>query len=386
MNNTQIKIPMLDLKLEYDYMKGEIDSAIQKCLAHQRWVLGPEVGELEEKIADYLGAKHCMGVSSGTDALLLSLRALAIKTKGKEFFDKSDEIITTPFTFNATAGAILLAGATPVFVDIDAESYNISIAEIKRYLETGGLNVVGIMPVHIYGQACDMDEITRIAEERELFVVEDTAQAFGGKWKEQKLGTIGTAGCFSFFPSKNLGGFGDGGMVSTNDDEVASNVRMLLQHGGKSKHEINHIGYNARLDTFQAALLLVKLKYIDRFNEKRRAIAEMYSEGFKDVGSVITPTAVPEAFHVYHQYTVKIKNRDAANEYLNKNNVSNMVYYSLPLYRMKVFSDNCKIFGNNGLLENVEGACSSVLSLPMEPLQNEETTKTIIETLKRFVG
>lgn len=391
MNNTQMKIPMLDLMLEYDYMKEEIDEAIKNCLSHHRWILGPEVSELEEKVANYLGAGHCTGVSSGTDALLLALRAMAIKTKGQEFFNKSDEIITTPFTFNATAGAILLAGATPVFVDIDANSYNISPTEVKRYMESGGSNVVGIMPVHLYGQACDMDEVMSIAEERGLFVVEDAAQAFGGKWEGQRLGTIGAAGCFSFFPSKNLGGFGDGGMVSTSDDEVAEIVRMLLKHGGKDKHEINHIGYNARLDTFQAAILLVKLKHIDRFNEKRRAIASMYNEGFKDVDGITTPAVSPDAYHVYHQYTVKVKNRDAVNEYLDKNGVSSVAYYSLPLYGMKAFHGKCKVFGNDasrdngGELKNVANSCPAVLSLPIEPLQDEGTTKAVIETLKRAV-
>ena len=294
------QIPMLDLQLEYQYMKSDIDTAIKKCLDHQKWILGPEVEELENKIAAYLGVKHCIGASSGTEALVLSLRALAIKLKGQEYFDKTDEIITTPFTFTATGDAILRAGTTPVFVDIDPTTYNIDPANIWKYLTQNSklqtrnsANVVGIIPVHLYGQPCNMDEIMKIAKEYNLFVLEDVAQAFGGAWNgstgpalslskgsPQKLGSVGTTGAFSFFPSKNLGGFGDGGMVSTNDDELAELMRMLLKHGGKDKYNVDHIGYNARLDTLQAAILLAKFKYIDEFNEKRRRIAEIYNYGF----------------------------------------------------------------------------------------------------------
>src|SRR3990172_8101104 len=254
------QIPMLDLRREYEYMKEEIDSAIKKCLEHQKWILGPEVGELERKITEYIGGKHCVGISSGTDALVLALMALAIKIKGKEYFDRNDEIITTPFTFTATGDAILRAGATPVFVDINPDTYNIDPASIKGYLQSHSSRVVGIIPVHLYGQSCGMDEIMEIARENDLFILEDVAQAFGGKWKGKMLGAIGTAGTFSFFPSKNLGGFGDGGMVSTNDDENAELVRMLLKHGGRDKYNVDHIGYNARLDTLQAAILLAKFK------------------------------------------------------------------------------------------------------------------------------
>ncbi|MBU1852648.1 MAG: DegT/DnrJ/EryC1/StrS family aminotransferase, partial [Candidatus Omnitrophica bacterium] len=214
-------IPPLDLKREYDYMTSDIDDAIRKCLGHQKWILGPEVSELEDKLALYLKVKHCIGVSSGTDALVLALRAQAIKLKGEEYFDRNDRIITTSFTFTATGDAILRSGATPLFVDIDPATYNIDTARIESYLTSSlkaGNKIVGIIPVHLYGQSCDMDEITRIAEKYDLFVVEDVAQAFGGEWRGKKLGSIGDFGAFSFFPSKNLGGFGDGGLLATNDD------------------------------------------------------------------------------------------------------------------------------------------------------------------------
>ena len=261
-------IPMLDLKREYAYMKADIDAAIRKCLDHQKWILGPEVSELEERIVNYLGVKYAIGTSSGTDALVLSLSALALKTKGQEYFDRSDLIITTPFTFTATGDTILRAGATPLFLDIEPVTYNIEPDSISDYLvQDLKLNtqnstlVVGIIPVHLYRQSCDMRRITEIADEYGLFVLEDTAQAFGGSWQGRRLGTIGTAGAYSFLPSKNLGGFGDGGMVCTDDTKIVELTRMLLKHGGKDKYNVDHIGYNARLDTLQAAVLLAELAF-----------------------------------------------------------------------------------------------------------------------------
>jgi len=348
--NRMKQIPMLDLRLEYEYMKGDIDSALKKCLEHQKWIFGPEVKELETKIAEYLGVKHCIGTSSGTEALVLALRALAIKLKGQEFFDKADEIITTPFTFTATGDAILRAGATPVFVDIDPVTYNIDTIKIRAYLASsvasGQSRVVGILPVHLYGQSCDVDEVMEITKEYNLFILEDVAQAFGGIWKGNKLGSIGTAGGFSFFPSKNLGGFGDAGMVATNDDEVAELVRMLLKHGGKDKYNVDHIGYNARLDTLQAAIILAKFKYVDEFNERRRKIAEFYNKGLEGLDGLSLPRAFSAAHHVYHQYTVRITNgkRDDLQRFLSEQLVSTMIYYPAPLHRMKVFDGRCKVF------------------------------------------
>lgn len=392
------QIPMLDLRLEYEYMKDDIDSAIRRCLEHQKWILGPEVKELEDKIAEYIDVKHCIGICSGTDALVLSLRALAIKLKGQEYFDRTDEIITTPFTFTATGDAILRAGATPLFVDIDPATYNINTVKIREYLtrnsELGTQNsphVVGVIPVHLYGHPCDMDEIMDVAREYNLFVVEDVAQAFGGIWKGKKLGSIGTTGTFSFFPSKNLGGFGDGGMVSTNDDKIAELVRMLLRHGGKDKYNVDHIGYNARLDTLQAAILLAKFKYIDEFNECRRKIAEIYNKGLKDLKGLVLPLAhsslpFADTGHVYHQYTIRVINgkRDEFQRYFKDKGISTMVYYPFPLHKMKVFSDGrSKI---SGRLDNAERATQSVLSLPIEPLQKEKDTGYVIDCIKEYFG
>jgi len=381
------QIPMLDLRLEYEFMKADIDSAIERCLEHQKWIFGPEIKELEGKIAEYLGVKHCIGSSSGTEALVLALRALAIKLKGQEFFDKTDEIITTPFTFTATGDAILRAGATPVFVDIDPATYNIDTIKIRAYLASpvasGPSRVIGILPVHLYGQSCNMDEIMKIANEYNLFVLEDVAQAFGSTWKGNKLGSIGTAGGFSFFPSKNLGGFGDAGMVATNDDEIVELVRMLLKHGGKDKYNVDHIGYNARLDTLQATVLLAKLKYIDEFNERRRKIAEFYNKELKGLDGLSLPMASSAAHHVYHQYTIRVTNgdRDGLQRFLNENGLSTMIYYPVPLHKMKVFTGRCKVFRQ---VEQSEKAVQEILSLPIEPLMEREDLTTVVKTVRRF--
>jgi dTDP-4-amino-4,6-dideoxygalactose transaminase len=377
------QIPMLDLKLEYEYMKEDIDSAIRKCLEHQRWIFGPEVKELEDQIATYLNVRHCIGACSGTEALVLSLRSLAIKLKGKEFFDKTDEIITTSFTFTATGDAILRSGATPVFVDIDPRTYNIDVSKLKEYVNSTS-KVVGILPVHMYGQSCDMDEMMKIALEHNLFVVEDIAQAFGGKWKNEKLGSIGTTGAFSFFPSKNLGGFGDGGIVSTNDDKIAEIIRMLIKHGGKDKYNVDHIGYNARLDTLQAAVVLSKFKYINEFNEKRRVIAEAYNERLGNIKGITLPGSLPDAYHVYHQYTVMLsdKKRNEFQNYLKEKGISSMVYYPFPLHKMKVFSNGrTKAYGT---LKNAEDATQSVLSLPIEPLQSKEVMSYVSDCIQEY--
>lgn len=378
------QIQMLDLQLEYNYMKKDIDAAIRTCLEHQKWIFGPEVKELETTIAGYIGVEQCIGVSSGTEALVLSLRALAIKLKGQEYFDKTDEIITTPFTFTATGDAILRSGATPVFVDIDPRTYNIDPMRIREYLKGKKSGVVGIIPVHLYGQACDMDGITAIAEEHGLFIVEDIAQAFGGEYKGKKLGAIGVTGAFSFFPSKNLGGFGDGGLVSTNDSGLAELIRMLLKHGGKDKYNVDHIGYNGRLDTLQAAVVLAKFKYIDEFNGRRRKIAEAYNKGLSGLKSLVLPAHndADASLHVYHQYTVSAEKREDLQAHLGAKGISTMVYYPFPLHKMKVFGGGRAIA--SGSLGNAENASSRVFSLPIEPLQSQEDTDYIIGSIREY--
>jgi len=382
------RIPMLDLKLEYEHMKENIDSAIKRCLEHQRWILGPEVKELEEKISEYIGVKHCIGVSSGTEALVLSLRALAIKLKGEEYFSRDKEIITSSFTFTATGDAILRSGAIPAFVDIDPKTYNINLIKIREYLKENASKVIGIIPVHIYGQACNMDEVMGIAQTYGLFVVEDVAQAFGGMWSGKKLGAIGTTGAFSFFPSKNLGGFGDGGMIVTNDNEIAEIVRMLLKHGGKDKYNVDHIGYNARLDTLQASILLAKFKYINEFNERRRKIAEIYNKRLAGIDGLVLPMSdslspLISNYDVYHQYTVRVLNgkRLELQKYLKERSIDTMIYYPLPLHKMKVFEGRMRIVDG---LEESEKAVEEVLSLPIEPLMREEDIIFIASSIRKF--
>ena len=385
------QVPMLDLRQEYEYMKQDIDSAIKRCLEHQKWILGPEVKELEDKVAEYIGAKHCVGVSSGTDALVLSLRALAIKLKGQEYFDRGDKIITTPFTFTATGDAILRAGATPVFVDIDSTTYNIDPKRVRDYLTSASTltsRVVGIIPVHLYGHPCDMDELMSIAERYNLFVLEDVAQAFGGTWKGKKLGSIGSLGTFSFFPSKNLGGFGDGGMVATDDNELAERIAILMKHGGKDKYNVDHIGYNARLDTLQAAILLAKFKHLDRFNEHRVKIASLYNEGLRGIEGLILPSTENPLFahssHAYHQYTIRVLDgkRDNLQQFLKGKEISSMIYYPFPLHKMGVFSDGrSEVFRS---LKNAEDASQQVLSLPIEPLQKKEVTAYVVKCISEF--
>ncbi|MCL0030315.1 DegT/DnrJ/EryC1/StrS family aminotransferase [Thermodesulfovibrionales bacterium] len=396
-------IPLLDLQKEYKYMLEDIDHAILNTVAEARYILGPQVKELEDKIAEYLNVKHCIGICSGTDALVLSLRALAIKIKGEEYWDRDDLIITTPFTFTATGDAILRAGATPLFVDIDPNTYNIDPARIKEYLTQNSqlrthnsTHVVGVVPVHLYGQSCQMDEIMDIANEYNLFVLEDVAQAFGGMWKEKKLGSIGTAGIFSFFPSKNLGGFGDGGMVSTNADEIAELVRMLLRHGGKDKYNVDHIEYNARLDTLQAAIILAKFKYVDEFNEHRRKIAEIYTRELASIEGLFLPvnnstsqllnfstSKLPDG-HAYHQYTIRVlrNKRDELKERLQRKGISTAIYYPLPLHKMKVFHKRCRLIGD---LAEAEKAVKEVLSLPVEPLLTEKEITHVCEIIKEIM-
>jgi len=376
-----MNIPMLDLKKQYQYMKKDIDNAISKCLEHQSWILGPEVKEFEQRCAEFFGIKHCVGCSSGTDSIVLPLRALSIK-KGEEFFSADEEIITTPFTFTATGDAILRAGATPVFVDIEPDTFNINPESVSAYLKSNFAGkVAGIIPVHLYGTPCKMDIIMDIAKKFKLFVIEDVAQAFGGTWRNKKLGTIGNAGALSFFPSKNLGGFGDGGMIITDDDELAEISRCLTKHGGRDKYNVDHIGYNARLDTIQAAILLVKLKYVEQLNNKRIEIAKRYSDQLSDIKEIKTPEIFEGS--VFHQYTIRVKNgnRDQLYTFLKEKGIASMIYYPVCLHKMKVFESRAKVNGN---LPEAEKATKEVLSLPVEPLMTVGEQDYVVEAIKEF--
>ncbi len=383
----QKPIQMLNLGRQYEYMKPRIDAAIERCLGHQRWIGGPELKEFEERAAEYLGAGCALGVSSGTDALVIALRALALKREGKEYFVPGDEVLTSPFTFTATGEAILRSGATPVFVDVDERTFNMRADLVEDYIKTHPEpeKIKGILVVHLFGQAAPMGEVMDVARRHGLFVVEDTAQAFGARWRGKKLGTLGDAGCFSFFPSKNLGGFGDGGMVVSDDDGLTEYMRILANHGGRDKYMVELLGYNARLDTVQAAVLGVRLGYLDEFNERRRRTASLYNRGLEEVAGIITPVETEEAFHVYHQYTLRVTDgrRDALREWLEEQGVATMVYYPTPLNRMKLFEDRAKTHGG---LETAETLSRQVMSLPVEPLQKDEETTYIVDSIKEFMG
>ena len=362
----KIEIPIYDPRPEIEALRPEIEAAIRRVLDSGRFILGPEVEAFEEEVAEYLGVRHAVGLNSGTDALVIGLRALGV--------GPGDEVITTPFTFFATAEAISLVGAKPVFVDIDPRTFNIDPALVPAAITE---RTKAIVPVHLYGQAADMDPILAIAKEHGLKVLEDTAQAFGGEYKGRKLGAIGDAGAFSFFPTKNLGGFGDGGLLATNDDGVAEAARMLRAHGAKRKYQNEVLGYNSRLDALQAAVLRVKLRHIDAFNEARRVRARAYTSRLTELEGVTPPYEAPYGVHVYHQYTVRIAGgrRDAVAAGLAERGVGTMVYYPTPVHRLPVYDQPA------GCCPVAEAAAAEVLSLPMGPFLEASSQDRALEAL-----
>jgi dTDP-4-amino-4,6-dideoxygalactose transaminase len=380
------KVEMLNLKRFHNLIYDELELEIKKWLCDTNYILGQRVEDFERELSNYLGVKHCLGVASGTDALVLALRAMAIKM-GKEFFSREDKIITTPLTFTATAIAIIRSGATPVFVDIDPKTFNISPEKIEEYLQKDPKGVVGIVPVHIYGLPCDMDSIMEIAKKYNLFVIEDTAQALGAEIKGKKVGTIGDIGCHSFYPSKNLGGLGDGGAISTNDDEIAEIVRKLREYGGKSRFIPENIGYNSRLDAVQAALLKVKLKYVDKLIEVKNKIAQKYKDGLKDLEHELELPYIPDGMkHSFHQYTIKVKRgqeiREKLKEFLEKKGIGNFIYYPVFMHKIQLFFKLGAQIG--GSLEISEDISKKILSIPIDPLLTNEEVNRVINTIKEF--
>lgn len=373
-----MNVPLLDLKSEYRFLKREIDKQIEDCLNSQHWILGEKVKEFEKAVARYLGVKFAIGVASGTDALVLSLQALALKRKGMNSFGRKDEIITTAFTFVATAEAILRSGATPVFVDIDPRTFNISVSAIKKAVNK---NTVGIVPVHLYGLGSDMGEISKIARDNNLFVLEDNAQSFGAAYKGKKLGTLGDLGAFSFFPSKNLGCFGDGGLIATNNRPLAKLLGALRNHGQIEKYDALYPGYNSRLDSLQAAILLAKLKYIDKFNNSRQAVAAAYDKAFENIKEINAPYLPADNTHVYNLYTIEVlEKRDKLLKYLNSKDIGARIYYPLALYQMKAFKE-AKL---KSPFPGTEEALSRVVSLPAHPFLKKPQIDYIITAIRNF--
>ncbi len=370
-----MKIPVLDLTRQYRAIQGEIDSAIRRVLESGHFILGPEVEAFEQEVAQYLGVKHAIGVASGTDALLLALKALGI--------GPGAGVLVPSFTFFATAGVVVNVGATPVFVDIDPKTYNISPESMAEVLKQHPLreNLGAVIPVHLYGQPADMDEIMSLADEHGLYVVEDAAQAIGAEYKGQKVGTIGHLGCFSFFPTKNLGAYGDGGLVVTNDDELAEKVRLLRVHGARPKYYHRLVGTNSRLDALQAAILRVKLKHLDEWTSARRAIAGLYDEQLQGLEGLEPPHRAPERTHIFHQYTIRLTGggRDALQRYLEEQGIGTAVYYPLPLHLQECFRH---LGYDEGELPESERAGREVLSLPMFPELTEAEVSYVVTRIR----
>ncbi len=361
-------IPILDLKEQYKSIREEIDAAIKRVVESQNFILGEDVGKLEGEIAAYCGTRYAAGVASGTDALILSLEALGIKA--------GDEVITTPFTFIATAEAISRVGARPVFVDIDPATYNIDPGKVEDVITK---RTRAIIAVHLYGQCADMDPVMDIAKRRGLKVIEDCAQAIGASYKGKKAGSMGDAGAISFFPGKNLGAYGDAGMVVTNDREVAEKIKMLRVHGSSKRYIHSLVGTNSRLDTIQAAIIRVKLKYLDRWLEARRRNAEYYNTNLK--GLPITVPAVPSYnVHTYHLYTLRVKRGlEGLMKHLTDGGVEVRTYYPIPLHLQECYRH---LGYKEGDLKESEEAARGVLSIAVYPELSKEDMDYVIGKIK----
>lgn len=368
--STITRVPLIDLKRQYHSIKEEIDSAIQDVLENQAFILGPQVKEFEKLFASYCNTKHAIGVSSGTDALLLALKSLGI--------GNGDEVITSPFTFFATVGSICNTGATPVFADIDPESYNIRPDLIEKRINK---NTKAIIPVHLYGQCADMAPILEIAKKHHIKVVEDAAQSIGAEYKDRKSGSMGDLGCFSFFPSKNLGGFGDGGMVTCNSDELAEKIHMLRVHGGKPKNYYSIIGINGRLDTIQASILIKKLRHIDLWNEDRRQKASYYTKQMEELNLTL-PKTINFNKHVFHLYVIRLKERDKLIEHFRANNIDCAVHYPIPQHLQKCLEH---LGYKEGDMPEAERAAKEILAIPIFPEITKEEQDYIISTINDFL-
>ena len=388
-----MKVPLLDLQAQYQAIKADIDSAIGQVMASQHFILGPTVQKCEKAIADYSACSFGVGVSSGTDALLVCLMA--------EGIGPGDEIITTPYTFFATAGCIGRLGATPVFVDIDPVTYNLNVAQIESKV-TPRTRV--IVPVHLFGQMADMDPIMEIAEKRSLAVIEDAAQAIGAEYNGRRAGSIGHYGCLSFFPSKNLGGAGDGGMVVSNDERRANSVALLRAHGSKPKYHHKVIGGNFRLDSLQAAIVSAKLPYLDQWTAGRQRNAERYNELFAQSGlevtdtsrafnqggaseakgrpQVILPSIVTDR-HIFNQYVIRVPARDQLKSALDAKGVSTEVYYPIPMHLQECFA---YLGYAIGAFPESESAATETLALPIFPELSEQQAEYVVQCVRDFFG
>ncbi|MCK5270432.1 MAG: DegT/DnrJ/EryC1/StrS family aminotransferase [Sedimentisphaerales bacterium] len=363
-------VPLLDLKAQYKTIKKDVIAAVAEVLESQQCIGGPKVTELEEKIAVVSGCKFAVGVSSGTDAILNSLMSLEI--------GPGDEVITSPFTFFATVGCITRTGAKPVFADIDPKTYNIDPALIEKVITD---KTRAIMPVHLYGQMADMDAIMTLADKHGLAVIEDAAQSITSTYKGKKAGSIGTTGCFSFFPSKNLGGIGDGGMIVTNDEELYDRLVIMRNHGMNPKYYYKFVGANFRLDPIQAVALLVKLPYLDQWSESRRQNAEYYNNKFAGT-AVQTPYISPDCVSVYNQYCIRVPRRGEVVAHLRENNIGCDIYYPLPLHLQECFA---YLGYKKGDFPESEKAAQEIMALPIYPELTNEMKDTVANAILAFV-
>jgi dTDP-4-amino-4,6-dideoxygalactose transaminase len=384
-----MQVPYLDLKRQYLTIKDEINSAIQSTIDSCAFVAGDKVKKFEENFAAYCGAEYAIGVSCGTSALYVALRTLGI--------GKGDIVITVPYTFIATVEAITVTGARPVFVDIEKDSYNISIAKLKEYIEKSctrnasdntlrdkktSLKVRAIIPVHLYGQMADMDDIMDIAQEHNLWVLEDAAQAHGASYKNQKAGTIGQIGIFSFYPSKNLGAFGQGGAVLTSDERLAKRARQFINHGQTGKYDYEFEGWNFKMDGFQAAILDVKLKHLDTWNRARQKNAEQYRALLSRLDGIVLPDTMPDRDHVYHLYVIWSKDRPSLQGYLEQGGIGFTVAYPIPLHMQSAYRYLGYVRGD---FPNAEKCAEGVIALPIFPELTAEEIGYVGATINAWV-
>lgn len=376
-NDIPMQLQMVDLKGQYEKIKPEIDTEIQKVLDSTTFINGPKIKEFAEHLATYTGAKHVITCANGTDALQIALMSLELQ--------QGDEVIVPAFTYVATAEVIGLLGLIPVMVDVDYDSFNMSVAQLEKALTP---RTKAIVPVHLFGQSCEMEPIMAFANQRQLYVIEDNAQAIGAVYtfqngEQKQTGTIGHIGCTSFFPSKNLGCYGDGGALTANDDVLAAKIRMIANHGQRVKYHHTVLGCNSRLDTIQAAVLDVKLKYLSDYCKTRYRAAQYYTNQLSSVKGIITPEEKPYSTHVYHQYTLKIENgkRDALKKYLEESGIPSMIYYPLPLQQQEAFKNIAIAIGT---LDTATQLANSVLSLPVHTEITHEQQDMVIDRIKQF--
>ncbi len=368
---------MVDLKGQYNKIKTEIDRAVISCIASTSFINGPVVKEFQLNLEKYLGIKHVIPCANGTDSLQIAMMALDLKT--------GDEVICPAFTYVATAEVIGLLGLTPVMVDVDPQTFNITAKDIEKAITS---KTKAVVPVHLYGQSCDMEPIMKLAEKHNLYVIEDNAQAIGANYtfsdgRVAKTGTIGHIGSTSFFPSKNLGCYGDGGALMTNNDDLAQKMRMIANHGQEKKYYHKILGCNSRLDTIQAAILDIKLKHLDTYSQARNAMALFYDTAFSAIEEVQVPKRHSKSTHVFHQYTLKVKNkrRSELQQYLSEKGIPSMIYYPLPLYKQEAFQ---QFVSKDFKLDISEELCDEVLSLPIHTEMNSNHMNFICDSVKSF--